>query len=328
MKNKKIITLAGIALFSIGISFNNISSVNSSTTIVQAASTFKITLKHNAYQYSAKGKKLNKKTLKKGKTYTAIGTKTISGKKYYQISKNSYIKASNVVSKTSKTSVKKNTLKVTYSLAEVRKAKTDPDLLAKKSLLGMKENQFHSESSAEDKEEIDLENLTTSQANELTKYSLNLINQARSQLGLLNWTSDAKTQKLANNIAKEYHDNDKSILDSDHYVEGIVRAANSQGLNIDRNFIENEGGYYGSRYTTMTEAKQNIYWNLKQFLFGGATSEDGPFTEYEHANNILKSGTSTYGFSISVKNDVISTHFIDVSQDTVKYSTERGGSWK
>lgn len=327
MKKKKFIALVGVALFSIGISTGNFT-INNQPNIVQAASTFKITLKHNAYQYSAKGKKLNKKTLKKGKTYTAIGTKKIAGKKYYRISKSSYIKASNVASKKSKTSVANNTLKLPYSLAEVRAAEYSPTLLDKKSLLGMRENQFHSESKSEDKEQLDLNNLTTKQANELTDYSLRLINQVRNQVGLLNWTHDSKTQKLATDIAKEYRDNGKSILDSDHYVEGIIRAAKSQGLDIDRNFIENEGGYYGSRYTTMTEAKENIYWNLKQFLFGGATSEEGPFVEYEHANNILKSGTSTYGFSISVKNNVVSTHFIDVSQDTVNYSTKRGGSWK
>lgn len=327
MKKKKFIALVGVAFFSIGISTSNFT-INNQPNIVQAASTFKITLKHNAYQYSSKGKKLNKKTLKKGKTYSAIGTKKIAGKKYYRISKSSYIKASNVASKKSKTSVTKNTLKVPYSLVEVRAAKYSPTLLDKKSLVGMRENQFHSESKSEDKEQLDLNNLTTKQANELTAYSLRLINQARSQLGLLNWTCDSKTQKLAADIAKEYRDNGKSILDSDHYVEGIIRAAKSQGLDIDHNFIENEGGYYGSRYTTMTEAKENIYWNLKQFLFGGATSEEGPFVEYEHANNILKSGTSTYGLSISVKNNVVSTHFIDVSQDTVDYSTKRGGSWK
>lgn len=327
MKNKKLVTLAGVALFSLGISISDFT-INSPTTVVQAASTFKITLKHNAYQYSPKGKKLNKKTLKKGKTYIAIGTKKIAGKKYYRISKTSYIKASNVASKKSKTSVKKNTLKVTYSLAEVRKAKTNPELLASKSRLGMQENQFHSESKKEDKEQLDLNSLTSKQANELADYSLRLINQARNQLSLLSWSRDSKTQKLAANIAKEYRDNGKSILDTDHYVDGIIRAANSQGLNIDKNFIENEGGYYGSRYATMTETKENIYWNLKQFLFGGATSEEGPFVEYEHANNILKDGTSTYGFNISVKNNVVSTHFIDVSQETVNYSTKRGGTWK
>ena len=327
MKNKKLITLAGVALFSLGISIGDFT-VNSPTIVVQAASTFKITLKHNAYQYSSKGKKLNKKTLKKGKTYVAIGTKKIAGKKYYRISKNSYIKASNVANKKTKTSIKKNTLKVTYSLVEVRKAKTNPSLLARKSRLGMKENQFHVESKLENTEQLDLNNLTSKQANELADYSLRLINQARNQLGLLPWTRDSETQKLAANIAKEYRNHGKSILDTDHYVAGIIRAASRQGLKIDKNFIENEGGYYGSRYATMTEAKENIYWNLKQFLFGGATSEEGPFVEYEHANNLLKDGTSTYGFNISVKDNVVSTHFIDVSQKTVGYSNKRGGIWK
>lgn len=325
MKKKKLVTLLGaislVFCFSGG-EFSN----NNQVKVVQAATKQKITLKHNAYQYSAKGKRLKKKkTLKKGHTYTAIGTKKIAGKKYYRLSNKSYIKASNVASKAKKYS--KNTLRLTYSLAQVRRGLDDPESLANKSLQGMKKNKFHSESKKDDKTKLNLSKLTASQKRELTNYTLRLINQVRQQLDLLKWTSDQRTQALADEIAREYQIHGKTILDSDHYTAGIIRAAQKYGLQIDDNAIENEAGYYGKRYTTMTQAKRDIYWNLKQFLFGGAVSETGPFVEYDHANNLLKDESSTYGFSISVKDDVISTHFIDVSQSTVRHSDKNGGTW-
>lgn len=326
-KNKLIMLLSAVSLafcFSAGEITHN-----DQIQIVQAATKQKITLKHNAYQYSAKGKRLKKrKTLKKGHTYTAIGTKKIAGKKYYRISKNSYIKASNVLVKAkNKQKFTKNTLRLTYSLDEVRRAQTNPEILAANSLKGMKENKFHSESKKDDKTKINLSKLTASQKRELTNYTLRLINQVRQQLDLPKWTSDQRTQALADEIAREYTIHDKSILDSDHYISGILRAANKFGLQIDSNLIENEAGYYGNRYTTMTNAKRDIYWNIKQFLFGGAVSENGPFVEYDHANNILKDESATYGFSISVKDDVISTHFIDVTPSAIRASDRNGGNW-
>lgn len=55
MKSKKFIVLAGMILFSIGISTDNFL-INSQPNVVQATSTSKITLKHNAYQYLLKEK--------------------------------------------------------------------------------------------------------------------------------------------------------------------------------------------------------------------------------------------------------------------------------
>lgn len=54
-----------------------------------------VTLGHDAYVYTAKGKKT--KTLKKaGSPVVVLGYKTINKKKYYQIAKNQYVVASNI----------------------------------------------------------------------------------------------------------------------------------------------------------------------------------------------------------------------------------------
>lgn len=56
-----------------------------------------VTLKHNAYQYNSKGKRVKSAgTLKKGDSYFVWGTKKIKGKKYYRVDHNLYIKAANV----------------------------------------------------------------------------------------------------------------------------------------------------------------------------------------------------------------------------------------
>ncbi len=55
-------------------------------------------LNHNAYVYTAKGKRANKKTMKKGKYVYVVGTKTIKGKNCVQISgsKKQFVKWANL----------------------------------------------------------------------------------------------------------------------------------------------------------------------------------------------------------------------------------------
>lgn len=54
-------------------------------------------LMHNAYVYDAKGKKVKGvRALKEDSVIATYGTKTINGKKYYQIGKNQYVSAGNI----------------------------------------------------------------------------------------------------------------------------------------------------------------------------------------------------------------------------------------
>lgn len=53
-------------------------------------------LKHNAYVFNKNGRRIKVASLKKNKIVTILGTRYIKGKKYYQIAKNRFIKATNV----------------------------------------------------------------------------------------------------------------------------------------------------------------------------------------------------------------------------------------
>lgn len=61
------------------------------------ATVVKKNLMHNAYVYDSKGKRLTTvKALKEDSVITTYGTKTINGRKYYQIGKDSYVAAGNI----------------------------------------------------------------------------------------------------------------------------------------------------------------------------------------------------------------------------------------
>lgn len=81
---KKFTILTGVVLLGLGM-----------TTSAKAAS-IDTNLIHNSYVYSATGKRLNKKTLKKNSKVTILATKTIKNKKYVKIAKDQFIKAANV----------------------------------------------------------------------------------------------------------------------------------------------------------------------------------------------------------------------------------------
>lgn len=93
MSNKKILATASMS-FLLGLSTI---SLPQSTQPVEASTSPKIQLRHNAYVYSAKGKRKSKFSLKRGTYFQTLGQKFIRGKKYYKIGKGKYIKFINAV---------------------------------------------------------------------------------------------------------------------------------------------------------------------------------------------------------------------------------------
>lgn len=69
---------------------------------VEAASSYKVTLRHNAYVYNYKGYRIRKAPLKKGKILKVYRSKNINGKKYLYIGKHQYIKSANALKYNSK----------------------------------------------------------------------------------------------------------------------------------------------------------------------------------------------------------------------------------
>lgn len=95
-------TIKGKLYFSIGngnyIKAANVSTVNGKkySTSKTTTSTKSVELTHNAYVYDKNGKRIKSAgTLKKGSTVEYTGTKTINGKKYYNLGKGQYVKTAN-----------------------------------------------------------------------------------------------------------------------------------------------------------------------------------------------------------------------------------------
>lgn len=104
MNKRLLVSLSAAAILSVGTA-TLVNNVENDTAVVQAA-VHKKKLTKNAYVYNARGKRVGKKVLKKGKTVKILGTKKIHGKKYYRIGKNQYVRTANFVVKRSTTSIK------------------------------------------------------------------------------------------------------------------------------------------------------------------------------------------------------------------------------
>ncbi|WEV71196.1 SEC10/PgrA surface exclusion domain-containing protein [Lactobacillus sp. ESL0785] len=200
---------------------------------------------------------------------------------------------------------------------------------------GMKQNNFSRNKIAENKTDdhlqVDLDAITTAQLAELTAFSLRLINEARSNLGLKPWQASQGTQKLAQDIAFEYSKNGKTIKEG-HYVPGIVRACQANGLNLDDNYVEDMAGFYNQESAlSMTELKKSIYFGIKQMIFGYVGSgesqrnERNYYQEWGHAGDLFNTqGTlhdgdyNYFGLSMSRTDNIWSIHFISVPSYVVK----------
>lgn len=106
LKKNILVSLAGLALLSVGLVQNN---------NVQAATVRtgrNAYLSHNAYIYNAKGQKLSSDSVKNGTSFKVLAIKKIHGKKYIQIGKNEFIKMSNFTKSSTKTSADASTVLV------------------------------------------------------------------------------------------------------------------------------------------------------------------------------------------------------------------------
>ena len=180
-----------------------------------------------------------------------------------------------------------------------------------------------------DSREVDLTSITPEQARELTDFTLNTINHVRKQMGLKPYMYSERTQKIANNIAKNYVKDNRdatgghdcvAITDAmrqDHALDSITKSVS--------NPVENMGGWYidtntvngDKNHETMGSIKEKLYFNIEQMLFGGYTN--GIVGEMYHARSLTNPVTThlgaMYGFSISKipNSNVVTSHFITFS---------------
>lgn len=327
---------------------------------VQAAANKKVQVRGNkkVRLYTIKGKKSNAyASANKKYTYTSKKYLKIGKKKHlaYKIGNNSHwllAKDAKVVKTASNTAPKKSYSQTDIklpsgytrkALLQAYKGKPSAKFIAA-SMKGMEENNFSRlalSKSGNDAKIIDPDNLSASDQKELAEFSLSALNSARKQLGLKPWVYSSGVQKLADDIAKEYQDHGRSIKDSGHYVAGIVRACKKNGLNLDDNYVEDMAGFtIDKEKMPMGEMKRNIYFGLKQMIFGftGSGEEERNnkrlYREWEHAGDLFNTQGSRYdgdfnyyGFSISHTGNIYSMHYISVPSFVVK-SHEYNSSFK
>lgn len=97
LNNKKSLVklIAGIGLSTALLLGGSVTSNVFPSSTVEAASSYKVTLRHNAYIYNYKGNRIRKGSLKKGKILKVYRSKKIHGKKFLYIGKHQYIKSAN-----------------------------------------------------------------------------------------------------------------------------------------------------------------------------------------------------------------------------------------
>lgn len=205
--------------------------------------------------------------------------------------------------------------------------------LVKGSMAGMEENTFSDYDSADDKT-VTVTHLTSSEKKEISKYALAVINSARRQMGKRSWSYSSRALRFADVVAKCYNQDGASISDADHDVRGIERAARICGLNSRVGQVyEDEAGLpisseYNGNTRSMKVLKEQIYFNIKQMLFGGYYGNNvhnaSAYTEWQHAGDLLglrskvrgaDASTKLFGVSFSsLDNRLISVHMIGVAK--------------
>lgn len=202
---------------------------------------------------------------------------------------------------------------------------------------GMLSNKFYDRRKA-DKRKVNLANLSNHDQYELSQYALTLINSIRTQLGLPKFVYTASAQSFANDIAKAYNEDNWGDYQG-HDISAINRVAKQHGLTQNDNEYEDMCGFditTGQQYATIYQIKQNIYYNIKQFAFGGFKYHNGQesdkenlnyYTEWYHAHDLFTGDYSQeFAFSPSYLNQepkynvkkYTSSHYIHVDPENIE----------
>lgn len=351
MKKKTLITTI-ISICLLSFAAPTVSSGHN-TQLVQAAARGKIKAKKTVRLYKSSGRS-SKYFAKKNRVYTYTQHKKIHGHWFYKIGNNSHWLRASDGKKVAAKKYKKASFSLPkeYTRQAVLNAAKDnkhaSSAFKAACMQGMKDNSFSqdrkwSESRADDQNRVDLRHLTKKQNKEISHFSLRIINDARVKLNLPKWRYSKGSSKLATDIAQEYAEHQKSIK-TGHYIAGITRACKKNGLKgpfVQDNYVEDMAGFYSkSSLITMTELKKNVYFGIKQMLFGYAGKNDSEindqsqYLEWEHAGDLLNTRGSKhdgdfdyYGFSISRTGRVYSLHYIGVPSFAI-YNKDYNKSFK
>lgn len=196
---------------------------------------------------------------------------------------------------------------------------------------------------------VDLDHVTIDQQTELSKYAADLINDVRTQVGMSPVVVNTDAMNFANDVAKGYVADHRSIADGKHHDKrAINQAARDFGYDSDKtnssqyyedmagfttnaDFVKNptkaeDSGWYNQpakgnpHITNMNILKEGIYEDLKMMFFNNA--------EWNHAFSLLGASqytrniygrkvTTRFGLSTSIlpKDNYISTHYLLLPDD-------------
>lgn len=201
---------------------------------------------------------------------------------------------------------------------------------------GMKNNNDWQDFKPGDDMTINPAHLSKKDQLEMQQYSLNLINKVRLQRHRVKWRSSSRATHFANSVAHNYYVDNMSCWDDDHDVKGILKAAKKHGLNYHLGQVyEDEAGLPitnpKNHLETKTQLKKDLYFNIKQMLFGGFygnnTDDLSRYFEYAHARDLLSLGENKqfarreFGLSFSgLKNDPtrVSVHMLGVPKPYIQ----------
>ena len=206
---------------------------------------------------------------------------------------------------------------------------------------------------ADEKENVDLYNVTPEQQLRLTLYAARLINNVRMQLGTPLITVNSDAIEMAREIADGYNADNRTNPDGQHHDNRAINQVSADwgishantmttGGDIDQ-YIEDMGGFYpkwtldeGNSYKesgfiadhtksndiSMNQLKSYVYYNIKQMILEP--------DEWGHMRSITaalgpdaddaKRGPVYFGFSTNYKDGMKggSTHFIFIPESYVE----------
>lgn len=150
-------------------------------------------------------------------------------------------------------------------------------------------NQY--KSIAKDSYNIDLDNLTTAQQNEIAIFASNLINDVRTHIGLSELEVVAGAQEFADRLTRRYkqvHNGQSPVSFGYHDLALIGEAASAVGLRPVETYYYEALGNGQNRPATMDQLKSTVYNTLKYFLF----NDSYPAMPLGHTVNLLRTSTS------------------------------------
>lgn len=350
MHLSKVTKYGSAVLLSLGIfaSVQTISPESASAKLIRTTDHAVVT-KHATWVYNkptASKKHFTGKKIRKNAYRKVLATDLNKQKqKWYKVARNQWIRASDAKSVelndhkgivSEYTSVQDNNqivLPKGYTTSRIKKASQGrlhgKNLLKLKSvsMSGMLSNQF-TDSKSDQNRQVDLLHLNENQKKEFSLYALNLINQARRQMGKKDWKISKGAIHFADRVGYQYWLHNHSCWDPDHYTAGINLAAKQSGLKAVGQVYEDEGGLIMNPVTDVNTVKKGIYFNVKQMLFGGFSGQDyhdlNNYNEWEHAGDLLslrsnnsKQENKMKYFGLSFSNlkgnqKKVSTHFMSV----------------